>query len=160
MAGEGDYRGICVRRIDGKDYVRSIGPWIETTLCPLPNAGWNKFRLDYHPASGWTYSVNGNVVGTEALSHKGAALTARPHVGCTLPTSFPAPLPKAACGLCGFGGWMSAFLALRRSDPPGLPALFSKATRARLVTAWPHAGIVVDGELMHATLAKGLHASL
>lgn len=81
VAGEGDYRGICVRRIDGKDYVRSIGPWIETTLCPLPTAGWNKFRLEYHPASGWTYSVNGNVVGTEALSHKGAALTARPHVG-------------------------------------------------------------------------------
>ena len=53
---------------------------------------------------------------------------------------------------------MSVFLALRRSDPPGLPALFSKATRARLVTAWPHAGIVADGELMHATLSKGLHA--
>lgn len=81
VAGEGDYRGICVRRIDGKDYVRSIGPWIETTLCPLPNAGWNKFRLEYHPFNGWAYFVNGAVVGTEALSHKGAALQSRPHLG-------------------------------------------------------------------------------
>lgn len=54
---------------------------------------------------------------------------------------------------------MSACLALRRTDPPGLPRLFSLATRARLVTQWPHAGMVVDNELMHATLSDGLHAT-
>lgn len=52
---------------------------------------------------------------------------------------------------------MIAALALRRTDPPGLPGLFAKATRARLLTQWPHAGMVIDGILTHATLAGGLH---
>lgn len=81
VAGEGDYRGICVRRIDGLDYVRSIGPWIEKTLCPLPTASWNKFRLEYHPINGWTYMVNDLVVGVEPLNHLGAALQSAPHLG-------------------------------------------------------------------------------
>ncbi len=49
-------------------------------------------------------------------------------------------------------------LALRRTDPKGLPKLFALATRARLLTQWPHAGIVVGNELMHATLSDGLHS--
>lgn len=52
----------------------------------------------------------------------------------------------------------SVHLALRRTDPTGPPRLFALATRARLLTQWPHAGIVVGNELMHTTLADGLHA--
>jgi len=51
----------------------------------------------------------------------------------------------------------SVHLALRRTDPTGPPKLFSVATRIRLMTQWPHAGILVGNELMHATLADGLH---
>lgn len=54
---------------------------------------------------------------------------------------------------------MTVALALCNQNAPGLPGLFSLATRARLVTQWPHAGMVVNGVLMHANLAKGLHAS-
>lgn len=52
----------------------------------------------------------------------------------------------------------SVHLALRRTDPTGPPRLFALVTRARLLTQWPHAGIVVGNELMHTTLADGLHA--
>jgi hypothetical protein len=49
-------------------------------------------------------------------------------------------------------------LALRKTDAPGLlPKLFSVLTRARLITRYPHAGIVIDGILYHSTLADGLH---
>ena len=54
---------------------------------------------------------------------------------------------------------MTVALALCNQNAPGLPGLFSLATRARLVTQWPHAGMVVNGVLMHANLANGLHAS-
>ena len=53
---------------------------------------------------------------------------------------------------------MPAYLALRRSDAPGFwPGVFSRLTRWRLHTTFPHAGIVVDGVLFHATFADGLH---
>jgi len=54
---------------------------------------------------------------------------------------------------------MTVALALHNANAPGMAGLFSMATRARLVTNWPHAGMVVDGVLMHATLANGLHAT-
>ena len=54
---------------------------------------------------------------------------------------------------------MTVALALCNQNAPGLPGLFSLATRARLVTQWPHAGMVVNGVLLHANLANGLHAS-
>jgi hypothetical protein len=54
---------------------------------------------------------------------------------------------------------VSAYLALRRTNPPGLlPAAFAWLTRWRLHTTFPHAGIVVDGVLFHATFAHGLTA--
>ena len=49
-------------------------------------------------------------------------------------------------------------LALRHRDPTGLRGLFAKLIRGRLVTAYPHAGVVVGGTLYHATLADGVHA--
>lgn len=54
---------------------------------------------------------------------------------------------------------MTVALALSNKNTPGIAGLFSLATRARLVTQWPHAGIVLNGTLLHATLAGGLHAS-
>jgi hypothetical protein len=50
-------------------------------------------------------------------------------------------------------------LALRRTDSKTfLGKLFSIATRWRLHTKYPHAGIVVEGTLYHTTLNKGLHS--
>ena len=51
------------------------------------------------------------------------------------------------------------YLALKHAAPAGLlPRLFHALTRARLVTQYPHGGIVRGDTLMHSTLAKGLHA--
>lgn len=56
----------------------------------------------------------------------------------------------------------AVYLALRWQDPPGWLGIFARVIRWRLVTAYPHAGIVVDRgnggpELAHATLARGVH---
>ena len=53
---------------------------------------------------------------------------------------------------------MPTFLALKYAKPEGLAkGLFHTLTRARLLTRYPHSGIVVDGMLMHSNLSKGLH---
>jgi len=50
------------------------------------------------------------------------------------------------------------YLALRRTPAPGfLPGIFSWLTCARLVTKFPHSGIVIDGRLYEATFKNGLH---
>jgi len=54
---------------------------------------------------------------------------------------------------------MQVYLALRRTDSPGLPGLFSKYTRWRLHTRYPHAGIAVDDLMYHSTMRDGLHVS-
>lgn len=48
-------------------------------------------------------------------------------------------------------------LALRHRDPPGLRGLFAKLIRLRLVTAYPHGGVVAGATLFHSTLAEGVH---
>ena len=48
---------------------------------------------------------------------------------------------------------MTVALALHIANAPGMAGLFSLATRARLVTNWPHAGMVVNGVLMQAQQA-------
>ena len=54
---------------------------------------------------------------------------------------------------------MTAYLALRHTSPPGvLQNLFANVTKARLVTHYPHAGIVIDGVLYEATLKHGVHS--
>lgn len=54
---------------------------------------------------------------------------------------------------------MKTYLALKHAAPPGLlPKLFHHLTRARLLTDYPHAGIVRGGMLMHSNLANGLHS--
>jgi hypothetical protein len=53
------------------------------------------------------------------------------------------------------------YLALRHTSPPGLfKGLFASLTKARLVTRYPHAGIVMGDTLYHATFADGVHCSL
>ena len=50
-------------------------------------------------------------------------------------------------------------LALKYAAPSGFwSKAFHYLTRWRLLTKYPHAGIVHDGILYHATLANGLHA--
>jgi hypothetical protein len=52
------------------------------------------------------------------------------------------------------------YLALRKTDNPGfLKGLFSKYTRWRLKTGYPHCGIAVGGRLCHATFKDNLHWS-
>lgn len=51
----------------------------------------------------------------------------------------------------------TAILALRHRDPPGARGLFAKLIRLRLVTAYPHAGVVAGATLFHSTLADGVH---
>lgn len=51
------------------------------------------------------------------------------------------------------------YLALRKTLPPGLlQVLFAKLTMVRLVTRYPHAGIVMGGTLYHTTFAHGVHS--
>jgi hypothetical protein len=51
----------------------------------------------------------------------------------------------------------TATLALRHRDPPGFRGLFARLIRWRLVTDYPHAGIVAGATLFHSTLADGVH---
>lgn len=51
-----------------------------------------------------------------------------------------------------------AYLALKHKAPPGFArAAFHHLTAARLLTKYPHAGIVIDGVLTHATRSHGVH---
>jgi len=50
------------------------------------------------------------------------------------------------------------FLALRKTDAPGIAKLFSKFTRLRLITQYPHAGIMINGTLLHITAKHGMRA--
>ncbi len=53
---------------------------------------------------------------------------------------------------------MTTYLALKYAKPPGFfKGAFHTLTRARLLTRYPHSGIVQDGMLMHSNLSKGLH---
>ena len=54
---------------------------------------------------------------------------------------------------------MTVYLALRRTDSPGLAGLFSMYTRWRLHTRYPHAGIAVGDLMYHSTMRDGLHVS-
>jgi hypothetical protein len=55
---------------------------------------------------------------------------------------------------------MTAYLALRHTSPPGLiQGLFSQLTKTRLVTQYPHAGIVIDGVLYEATFKHGVQSA-
>jgi hypothetical protein len=54
---------------------------------------------------------------------------------------------------------MSAYLALRRTSPPGLvQGWFAQLTKTRLVTQYPHSGIVIDGILYEATFKHGVRS--
>lgn len=54
---------------------------------------------------------------------------------------------------------MTVYLALRKTPPRGvLQRLFFYATRGRLLTRYPHGGIVVGDVLYHSTAAQGVHS--
>ena len=54
---------------------------------------------------------------------------------------------------------MTAHLALRHTSPSGVwQGLFAQLTKTRLVTLYPHAGIVVDDILYEATFKHGVRA--
>lgn len=49
---------------------------------------------------------------------------------------------------------IAVYLALRHRDPTGALGLFAKLIRGRLVTGYPHGGIVTGATLFHSTLAE------
>jgi hypothetical protein len=54
---------------------------------------------------------------------------------------------------------MTAHLALRKTPPLGfLPKAFFYLTKARLLTRYPHGGVVIDDTLYHVTGANGVHS--
>lgn len=54
---------------------------------------------------------------------------------------------------------MASYLALRKTAPPGFFAkAFFYLTRARLLTRYPHGGVVVGDTLYHATARNGVHS--
>jgi hypothetical protein len=56
---------------------------------------------------------------------------------------------------------MIAHLALRKTPPAGFfPRVFFYLTRARLLTKYPHGGVVVGGVLYQATARGGVHSVL
>lgn len=48
-------------------------------------------------------------------------------------------------------------LALRHQDPAGFRGWFAKLIRMRLVTAYPHAGVLIGPDMFHSTLTRGVH---
>jgi hypothetical protein len=54
---------------------------------------------------------------------------------------------------------MTVYLALRKTPPSGVfPKLFFNLTRARLLTKYPHAGVVMGDTLYQATARNGVHS--
>ena len=53
---------------------------------------------------------------------------------------------------------MTAYLALRKSNSPGLAGLFNRYTRWRLHTQFPHCGVVVGDTLFHSTMKSGVYS--
>lgn len=52
------------------------------------------------------------------------------------------------------------YLALRHTSPAGFfKGLFASLTKARLVTRYPHSGIVVNEMLYEATFKNGVHST-
>jgi hypothetical protein len=52
------------------------------------------------------------------------------------------------------------YLALRHTSPKNFFAgLFASFTKARLVTRYPHSGIVINGMLYEATFKNGVHST-
>ena len=50
-------------------------------------------------------------------------------------------------------------LALKHAPPKGFfKRAFHNVTKWRLVTRYPHGGIVIGDQILHTTLSKGLHA--
>ena len=48
-------------------------------------------RIDYHPTKGFSYFVDGVLVGKEALDHAGASFSADPHIGLYFTGNFGVP---------------------------------------------------------------------
>jgi hypothetical protein len=54
---------------------------------------------------------------------------------------------------------MTVYLALRKTPPEGVAQkAFFYLTRWRLLTRYPHAGVVCEGILYQSTFAKGVHS--
>ena len=81
IAGEGDYRELALyRRGKGQDTIDRVTPLRGNPLVKRKREV-TTVRIDYHPTKGFSYFVDGRLVGKEALDHAGASFSADPHVG-------------------------------------------------------------------------------
>ncbi len=80
IAGEGDYRQIAFRFEDGLLLIKRNTPLRETLLATAQLGQAYTFRLEYDPAAGLRYLVDGVQVATEAIDHQGASFVADPSV--------------------------------------------------------------------------------
>jgi hypothetical protein len=51
----------------------------------------------------------------------------------------------------------TAYLAFRKSNSHGFAGIFSRYTKWRLHTQFPHCGIVIGDTLLHSTMKSGVH---
>lgn len=81
IAGEGDYRELAIyRRAKGQDTIDRVTP-LRSTVLARGTTEVSRLRIEYHPDSGFSYFVNGLLVGKEPLEHQGAGFSADPNVG-------------------------------------------------------------------------------
>lgn len=81
IAGEGDYRELALYRgPKGKDTIDRITP-LRRSVLARRKADTTTVRIEYDPVAGFSYLVDGRVVGREALDHQGASFGSDPQVG-------------------------------------------------------------------------------
>ena len=91
IAGEGDYRELALhRRGKGQDTIDRVTPLRSNPLAKRKREV-TTVRIDYHPTKGFSYFVDGLLVGKEALDHAGASFSADPHVGLYFTGNFGVP---------------------------------------------------------------------
>lgn len=81
IAGEGDYRELALyRRGKGQDTIDRVTPLRGNALAKRKREV-TTVRIDYHPTNGFSYFVDGVLVGKEALDFAGGSFSADPNIG-------------------------------------------------------------------------------
>jgi hypothetical protein len=116
IAGEGDYRELALRRrAKGHETIDRVTPLRSTVLASRKGEP-TTVRIEYDPADGFSYFVNGRLAGREALDHQGASFSADPHVGLYFTGNSGVPNAYAE----GFVGpvrvWVAAPLAVASKE--------------------------------------------
>lgn len=88
IAGEGDYREIAMYQRGTVMGVDRVAPLQASRLADA-RPGTNTLRLEYDPASGFRWLLNGALVGVEPIDHAGASFIADPSVALYFAADYP-----------------------------------------------------------------------